>query len=322
MPVDLHTSDLDRFIGGNTSLQARNAAGGGPCVVPPPKRRRTDAGETVEPSMPSTASGINGQGPLPQANAEFRHGWINKIIPLLAAEQMGWTCVSRGRRGTPDGCPRSGGPGEGPRVGSMAKIIGPSSNVCRQAPIKWISAAMNAVVRSGTRSRTCMFMTRSWRSPLSRFIAIVHHTATSPSRSAEHFARMLGGCSPAAVFRGREGAAQVSERALRAAPPLRRRSPVFHRGGVVTQSSASLPRRSDWLVGWSSVWSSDSCVALWQASAMRRDCNGSAAGLWADASHRAAEHHGRGALPLCSFRAAFLQAVASYRIYFLYIILY
>ena len=97
--VDLNVSDLDRLVRASSPMPTRTEVPQGPRIVPPPKRRRTEEGYNVqnaqpamsstEPAMPSTGSGITVQGPLPQSSTEFRHGWMNKIIPLLAAEQIG-----------------------------------------------------------------------------------------------------------------------------------------------------------------------------------------------------------------------------------------
>ena len=90
--MDLNDTDLDRLAAASSERPTTTEEQQGPRIVPPPKKRRIDGGDNVEneaPAMPSTSSGITAEGPLPQSTTEFRHGWMNKIIPLLAAEQIG-----------------------------------------------------------------------------------------------------------------------------------------------------------------------------------------------------------------------------------------
>lgn len=74
-------TDLDRVIRMSTPkapVQARV-----PTVVPPPAKARPPVQEGARPPA------VEIHGPVPGRGMHWRHGWLNKCIPLIAAHQVG-----------------------------------------------------------------------------------------------------------------------------------------------------------------------------------------------------------------------------------------
>ena len=74
-------TDLDRVIRMSTPkapVQAR-----APAVVPPPAKARPPVQEAATPAA------VEIHGPVPGRGMHWRHGWLNKCIPLITAHQVG-----------------------------------------------------------------------------------------------------------------------------------------------------------------------------------------------------------------------------------------